>query len=104
MRRNILIIAALLAVTLLHGQQSQQLYPARIGKLYELQIPIALTRMGSAPIIYQVRAGSTLPSGLEIDSHSGVLSGTPTGSPQAYTFSLDLKDASGVILGGNDFA
>lgn len=50
---------------------------------------------GSAPLNYSVRNG-TLPSGLTVDSKTGLLTGTPT-TVGTYTFTLQVSDSTGAI-------
>lgn len=57
----------------------------------------SLTRSGGvAPFTYSISAGS-LPSGLSINSSTGVISGTPSGSTGNFGFTVRVQDALGGV-------
>lgn len=63
-----------------------------VGKVYSKQLNAATS--GTPPYTYALAAGSTLPAGLTLSS-AGLISGTPTATSAAGTFSVVATDASG---------
>ena len=58
-------------------------------------VNISVAATGDAPVTYAVKAGSSLPSGLSLNTSTGAITGTtPTpGSSTTYTFTLTATDA-----------
>jgi hypothetical protein len=57
-------------------------------------VSLSVTATGDAPITYAVKSGSSLPTGLSLNTSTGAITGTaPTvGSQTSYNFTLTTKD------------
>jgi hypothetical protein len=70
---------------------------ASSGVFYSQQMT---TTGGTAPFLWSMAAGSTLPQGLSLDSVTGVISGVPTAATATPTptFTIKVTDATGVAV------
>ncbi|WP_172677160.1 putative Ig domain-containing protein, partial [Salidesulfovibrio brasiliensis] len=58
--------------------------------------PFSSVSGGTTPYVYSVKTG-TLPTGLTLDSSTGVVSGTPTATYTTDTVEFQVADANGVV-------
>lgn len=65
---------------------------ATAGTLYSQQL---LVNGGTAPVLWTLINGTSLPQGLSLDSLSGAITGVPTGAAATTTFDVAATDASG---------
>lgn len=63
-----------------------------VGSAYT-SAPLPSASGGTLPYLWTISAGS-LPTGLSISSSTGVVSGTPSGSPGTSTFTLQVADSA----------
>lgn len=99
MKRLVLVVyGSLLLVQLVHADSSGtvSLPWAKTGVSYNVQL--VATVSGSSPFVFDLHAGDHLPPTFSL-STSGLLTGAPAaGAVQtAYTFTVDVKDATGSI-------
>jgi aminopeptidase N len=70
-------------------------FPLDTGVQYQNYVDSVIARGGSGDNLYQITSGD-LPYGLELDSLTGIISGTPTESGE-FTFDISVKEREGFL-------